>query len=598
MNSSFENEQSSFSIMVSTDDNCDILLNGKNIGKTKEKKLRINNLLSSREYLIEGINDNNYGMIKVTPTGQFLERHIILKPKPGSILTKSKIGEFEVEIDNKIYSCPSFINKIQPGNQHIKIKYKTFEFFETLEILSGKTTEYELINETLTKKVKEKRVEKLLNLMKLPEDTISQCNLKIKSLATAIQEYRDLNTEAALEKYHQLIKKVEDFEKERKKKEISRKLVREEIKKKAKPVGFILFGVIFVVIVVIWAINMFNSIKNENAFYEKVSISKSIDELNSYVEKYGKKGKHSKDIEDRIMQLKKEKETFENALKANTIESYENYLKEYNESATYKEKALVCINKINLLNTVPQVVSEYGLVKIPKGEFFMGSPRLTKADLLNNTPQMFLSINSFYLSKHEVTFQQFDKFCIDKGIELVSDNNWGRGERPVINISYYLALDYCKWLSEKTGFHFRLPSEAEWEYSCRAGSTTRYYWGEDMNDKYCYNGKTRQGKTQRVGLLKPNNFSLYDMSGNVYEWCEDTYDTEFKIKGSSYKFPSLYKKNSSGNPVFVEWGDKRIIRGGDFRSSDFSCYSYQRNSTEPGSQLKSVGFRIAMDIPQ
>lgn len=201
------------------------------------------------------------------------------------------------------------------------------------------------------------------------------------------------------------------------------------------------------------------------------------------------------------------------------------------------------------------------------------------------------------MGKYEVTFKEFDEFCIATGRELPSDNKWGRENRPVVNVSFYDVKEYCKWLSEKTGFHFRLPSEAEWEYACRARSTTKFYWGDNIDKKYCVFGKVRRGKTSRVGTKKPNKFGLYDMAGNVYEWCEDTYETEFRVRGSSYKFPSLYKKNSAGNPVFTEWGDKRIIRGGDFRSSDFSCYSYQRNATMPESKLKSVGFRVVMDVP-
>jgi len=290
---------------------------------------------------------------------------------------------------------------------------------------------------------------------------------------------------------------------------------------------------------------------------------------------------------------------FQNAVKQNSVEAFENYLNKYKEGAIYKKEAVDRLSRLKLLKTLPQVIEKYNLVKIKSGDYFMGTPRIVKEDLLNNAPQVYWHINSFYMGKYEVTFDEYDEYCKDTGKPLVDDNKWGRGKMPVINVSWYDAKDYCKWLSEKTGFHFRLPSEAEWEYACRAGSTTRFYWGDKMNKKYCVNATTfrRNRRPRTVGGRKPNNFGLYDMAGNVYEWCEDSYELKFRIRGSSYKFKELYDKNSSGNPVFTKWGDKRIIRGGDFRSSDFSCYSYQRNATDPNSRLKSVGFRVVMDIP-
>jgi len=598
MASSKDKSIPNFTIIVAVDEDCEILLNGKNIGKTTDKEFKIEGLESEKEYLVEGINDAKYGKIKIIPTGQFLKRKIILKPKFGALLTKSKMGNFEIEIDGKSYNCPTFIKNIFPGIHSVTIKFKTFKFSEDIEIFSGNTTEYQLVNETLGKKVKEQRLKKLESIVALPEDTIEQCRKKIVQLADAVKEFKEFNTEAVLQKYHKLVKRVENHEKEQKRREMSKKIERAETQKKMIPLGLTVLAVIIIVILCFIGFNYYNSYKNEARFYKSIEFSNSIDDFHNYLTKFGKSAKHASEVNKKIEKFIKERKEFEKAVASKKLDLLENYLSNYGEGAVYKVEVEKNIKGLKILKTLPDILKKYGLKKIKSGEFFMGSPRLVKKDLLNNSPQMFISVNPFYIGKYEVTFDLYNEYCLSEGKSIPKDNNWGRGKRPVINVSWYDANEYCNWLSNKTGFHFRLPAESEWEFACRANSTTRFYWGDEMNKKYCFNGKARRGKTHIVGSKKPNKFGLFDMSGNVYEWCEDKYESKFQIRGSSYKFPKLYKKNSSGNPVFLEWGNKRIIRGGDFRSSDFSCYSYQRNATAPKSKLKSVGFRVVMDIPQ
>ena len=166
------------------------------------------------------------------------------------------------------------------------------------------------------------------------------------------------------------------------------------------------------------------------------------------------------------------------------------------------------------LATIPILTptSQYPeMVSIPAGTFQMGSNEL--------------SMESFAIGKYQVTFAEYDKFVEATGIEKPSDEEWGRENRPVINVSAEEATAYANWLSEQTGDIYRLPTEAEWEYSARAGAKTCYCFGNDYNnlDDYAWYWYNWYGKTHRVGAKKPNAWGLYDVHGNVWEWTSSEY---------------------------------------------------------------------------
>lgn len=261
------------------------------------------------------------------------------------------------------------------------------------------------------------------------------------------------------------------------------------------------------------------------------------------------------------------------------------------------------VARLELEARFPQLQEELGLVRIPGGQFFMGAAAGDERTGADNVPRMVAVIEPFYLSATEVTFADYDRFCRDTARQLPDDAGFGRGSRPVINVSWGDAMAYCRWLSEKTGLDVRLPSEAEWEYACRAHTVTRYFWGQDMNPTCCVSGRKRRGRTRPTGSTRPNPFGLYDMSGNVYEWCADRYEDPYNpepghtYRGTSYRFPGRYEKNASGNPVFTAWGDRRVIRGGSFRSSHFNCASGQRAGALPDTRRIDLGFRIAVTDP-
>ena len=134
-----------------------------------------------------------------------------------------------------------------------------------------------------------------------------------------------------------------------------------------------------------------------------------------------------------------------------------------------------------------------------------------------------------------MTFEQYDRFCEETGRRKPGDEGWGRGRRPVINVSWNDARAFAKWLSRKTGRTFRLPTEAEWEYACRSGGKKVKYatsTGRLSHDLANYDGtggRDRWKYTSPVGSFAPNSLDLYDMSGNVWEWCEDWYAFLFKL---------------------------------------------------------------------
>ena len=166
-----------------------------------------------------------------------------------------------------------------------------------------------------------------------------------------------------------------------------------------------------------------------------------------------------------------------------------------------------------------------------------GSIEILDESVIPPPKPIYLTANSFKISKQEITFDQFDSFCLAKGKKPPDDSEWGRGNRPVINISYQDALDYCFWLGELIGKTIRLPEINEWEFAARGGvkggDDNSYSGGNNLETvAWCkYNTK---GKTEPVGLKEPNELGLYDMSGNVYEFCLATNDSIIILKGGSW----------------------------------------------------------------
>jgi len=208
----------------------------------------------------------------------------------------------------------------------------------------------------------------------------------------------------------------------------------------------------------------------------------------------------------------------------------------------------------------------FDLVPIPAGEFVMGSPATEKGRSADEGPQHRVAIEPFWMGKCEVTWNEYELFMYpdqekqvqvsagvtnyaDKVSDAVSrptkpyvEMSFGMGKDgyPAISMTQHAANKYCQWLSAKTGNFYRLPTEAEWEYACRAGTTTRYSFGDDASKlgEYAWYEKNSDFKYQKVGRKKPNPWGLYDMHGNVTEWCLDQYEPNYgRFKDALTKSP-------------------------------------------------------------
>ena len=188
-----------------------------------------------------------------------------------------------------------------------------------------------------------------------------------------------------------------------------------------------------------------------------------------------------------------------------------------------------------------------------------------------------------------MTQEQYEEVMGTNPSEII----WANGH-PVDNVCWDEAVEFCSRLSAMEGNHYRLPTEAEWEYACRAGTATPFAFGDTIStDQVNYNGnfvygRGREGqnrnRTTRVGALKPNAWGLYDMHGNVDEWCQDWYADDY------------YTRSPETDPPGPASGKKRVIRGGSRASSPRSCRSAKRYSEEPTGKGPCIGFRVVLSL--
>ncbi len=236
---------------------------------------------------------------------------------------------------------------------------------------------------------------------------------------------------------------------------------------------------------------------------------------------------------------------------------------------------------INSTNVISKNGVTIEFVSIPAGTFTMGSPA-SEVGRFNDETQHQVTLSAFKMSKYEVTFEQYDAFCEATGRPKPDDEGWGRGKRPVINVSWYDATAFAEWMG------CRLPTEAEWEYACRAGTTTPFNTGNclstsqaNYNGNYPYSNCSKgeyRGKTMPVGSFEPNAWGLYDMHGNVWEWCSDWYGD--------------YSTTAQTNPKGASSGSIRVLRGGSWYFNAFHCRTARRDSNSPGNRQSDIGFRL------
>jgi formylglycine-generating enzyme required for sulfatase activity len=241
------------------------------------------------------------------------------------------------------------------------------------------------------------------------------------------------------------------------------------------------------------------------------------------------------------------------------------------------------------------------MVAIPSGEFIMGSPKSEHDRWEYESPQHFVTVQPFFISKYPVTQDQWRIIASTSPIERELNPNpsdFKGDNRPVENVSWEEAVEFCQRLSRKTGRDYRLSTEAEWEYACRAGTSTSFYFGKTITGKlasynssqiYLNESKGKgQKKTMPVGNFPPNAFGLYDMHGNVWEWCLDHWHNNYQdapIDGSAW-----LSRNDDAT---------HVVRGGSWNLDPLYCRSASRFSYISDFRYSiSLGFRVVCEIPR
>jgi len=237
------------------------------------------------------------------------------------------------------------------------------------------------------------------------------------------------------------------------------------------------------------------------------------------------------------------------------------------------------------------------MVAIPGGTFLMGSPTdepESPEPFDDETPQHSVTIKPFFMGKFPVTQAQWETVAgfPQVKIDLNPEPSYFKSANcPVEQVSWYKAVEFCDRLSQKTGRNYRLPSEAEWEYACRAATTTPFHFGETITtDLANYNGNYvyasgSQGifreQTTEVGSFPANAFGLYDMHGNVWEWCADHWHDN-------------YEGVPNDGSIWLSSDEslERLLRGGSWIYLPENCRSAYRNNSNPGNNLIDIGFRI------
>ena len=226
---------------------------------------------------------------------------------------------------------------------------------------------------------------------------------------------------------------------------------------------------------------------------------------------------------------------------------------------------------------------EENFVKLPQGIYLMGSE-------LRENEQPIHEVEIAYdiaMSKYLVTVEEYMLFAQATGVEMPEEKHVHLGVNvPIRRLSWLSAVAYCKWLSEREGKTFRLPTEAEWEYACRAGSYAKYCFGDDVSElgDYAWYKENSLKVTHDVGTKKANAWGLYDMHGNIWEWCSDRYAENYET----------VPKDGSAHMVRSEKG--MVLRGGAWSAKPDNLRSAVRINLGANSRNYFVGFRVVVEL--
>lgn len=253
--------------------------------------------------------------------------------------------------------------------------------------------------------------------------------------------------------------------------------------------------------------------------------------------------------------------------------------------------------------TIPGTPIKFEMIAVPGGTYLMGSPESEKGRSADEGPQRPVTVRPFWVGKFEVTWDEYDVFAIanpgDKQQQMDAEKKklevakldalsrptpaytdmtfgFGHDQFPALSMTHHSAMEYCRWLSQKTGKEYRLPTEAEWEWACRAGSKTAYSFGDDpaqLGDYAWFKGNSEEAP-HKVGDKKPNAWGVHDMHGNVAEWCIDMYRKDY-YKTLSLEKPSLVPFNPETGARY-----SHTVRGGSWQDDPVRLRSAARRGSE------------------
>lgn len=313
----------------------------------------------------------------------------------------------------------------------------------------------------------------------------------------------------------------------------------------------------------------------------------------------------------RAAEIQQEQDDWDLATELSTLSAYEDYLRQHPSGKNAPEAR----KRRDALRPSPDIAT-YNMVKIDGGTFEMGcKPERDGTCNSDETPLHQVSISPFYLSRYEVTYQQFKTFVDSTQYQTDAEKkgyiyiftghawekktglNWRHDvqgqtrstadyQHPVVHLSQNDAKAYCQWLSKQTGKEYRLPTEAEWEFSARGGklSKTYRYAGSNDLEKVAWHWGNSDWKTHVVGQKKANELGLFDMSGNVWEWCSDQYDVDY------------YKSSPNIDPTGAKLGTYAVLRGGSWNEFSHNCRLAERRAFNPLFCVNDYGFRLARNL--
>jgi len=350
----------------------------------------------------------------------------------------------------------------------------------------------------------------------------------------------------------------------------------------------------------------------EEMLWAKVKALDTSTAYDDYLDEYPQ-GRYRAEAHE-LLEAAEDREAWEAIQRYPTLSSLRRYLSNY-PNGRYVKDAQAKIAELKSVPIVPPLAEKIILPNPPKlivpdeslknlvwvdgGTFQMGSN-----DYNSEKPIHEVKLDSFYIGKYPVTFEEYDAFCAATKRDKPGDEKWGRNRRPVINVNWYDAVAYCNWLSEQQNLQqvytingtniginwrangYRLPTEAEWEYAARGGNKSKgfKYAGSNDLDKVGWYSANAGSQTHPVGERDENELGIHDMSGNVWEWCWDWYDE---------KYYEQFKNRAAENPRGAEKGDYRVVLGGSWNNFDYFCRSTVRYGFFPVNRYDSVGFRYS-----